>query len=110
MALAEPVLAVPETEAAPRPVAVDGIPARSRLGDASPGRVLLAAAIGSVVLAFLASSDLPSWAGQLRDGPVTPLCREAAETWNGGLERLGLTEPHQVLRRAVSWLKDRQWP
>lgn len=99
----------PEPEEAPS-FAADGIPDSARTRARTPRQVLAATLIGAVVLAFLASSDLPSWAEQLGDGPLTPFLRSAAITWNQDLERLGLTRPHQILRLGLQWLRDRQWP
>jgi hypothetical protein len=107
MALVEKLRPAP----APPPLAAaDGIPEAARTRPYTPRQVFAATAIGAVVLAFLASSDLPSWAEQLGDGPLTPALRNAAIGWNRELEELGFTQPHQLLRRGLGWLRDRQWP
>ena len=87
----------------------DAIPATARRRTASPRQVFAACALGALVLALLASGDLPSWAEGLPDGPLTPLMREIALDWNAGLARLGLTRPHRELHRALEGLRALQW-
>jgi hypothetical protein len=91
------------------PVA-DGIPAGARRRTASSRQVLAACVLGTLVLALLASRDLPSWADRLGDGPLTPLMREIAIGWNARIAPLGMTRPHRELHRALGWLRAQQWP
>jgi hypothetical protein len=97
-------------EPASAAVAADAILPAARRRAVSPRRVFAAVAAGSVVLALLASSDLPSWGEELGPGVLTPSLRRAANLWNGEMERLGLTRPHEALRAGMRWLRDRQWP
>ena len=106
MALVEKLSPEPATPT----FATDGIPEAARAHAQTPRQVFAATLIGAVVLAFLASSDLPSWAEQLGDGPLTPFLRGAALTWNQDLDRLGLARPHHMLRLGLEWLRNRQWP
>ena len=106
MALVEKLRPQPEAPS----FAADGIPEAARTRASTPRQVFAATVIGAVVLAFLASSDLPSWAEQLGDGPLTPLLRSAAIGWSQDLDRLGLARPHRMLRLGLEWLRDRRWP
>jgi hypothetical protein len=99
----------PAHEAAPPPVAADGIPVGARRRAATPGQVLAATITGAVLLALLAASDLPSWAERLPDGRLTPVLRQAAAEWSRAVAELGLAAPHEALRQAVQRLMDREW-
>jgi hypothetical protein len=99
-----------EPAAAAPSVGADGIPALARRRTATIRQTLAACAIGAAILALFASSDLPSWADQLRDGPMTPLLRKLAIGWNADLRRFDLNLPHGSLHRTVEWLKDLEWP
>jgi hypothetical protein len=89
---------------------VDGIPAGARRRTASPRQVFAACALGALVLSLLASRDLPSWADRLQDGPMVSLARDVAIGWNDRIAPLGLTRPHRELHRALTWLREQQWP
>jgi hypothetical protein len=84
----------------------EGIPAGARRRTASPRQVLAACVLGALVLALLASHDLPSWADRLGDGPLIPLVREIAIGWNERIAPLGVTRPHRELHRVLGWLRD----
>ncbi|HZU91492.1 MAG TPA: hypothetical protein VE993_19735 [Stellaceae bacterium] len=95
-------------EVAPAPI--DAIPAGARRRTASPRQVFAVCALGALVLALLASRDLPSWADRLQDGPMSSLARTLAIGWNERIAPLGLTRPHRELHRALTWLRAQQWP
>lgn len=97
-------------EPAPPTVGADGIRAAARGRSASPRQVLLACLVGAFVLSLLAAADLPTWAGRLADGPMTPLLRAAAYRWEKATTRLGLAAPQTSLRRAVRRFKHYEWP
>lgn len=97
-------------EPLPPPVGADGIRAAARGRSASPRQVLLACLIGAIVLSLFAASDLPSWAGRLEDGPLTPLLRTVAYRWEKATDEFGLAVPHKALRRAVARFKHYDWP
>ena len=99
-----------ETRKPPPPVGADGIRAAARGRSASPRQALLACLIGAGVLSLFAASDLPSWAGRLEDGALTPLLRRVAYRWEQATAELGLAMPHAALRRAVGRLKHYDWP
>ena len=91
-------------------VAADAIRPAARRRSFSARQVFGAVAAGSIVLALLASSDLPSWGEDLRAGLLTPSLRRAAAAWNAEMQQFGLTRPHEALRAGMRWLRDRQWP
>lgn len=95
---------------APPPAGPDGIPQGARRRTVTPRQALVACALGAVILALLASRDLPGWADRLRDGPLTPVLREVAIGWNDWVARLDLTWPHAALRRAEQRLQALEWP
>ena len=87
----------------------DAIRPAARRRSASARQVFGAVAAGSIVLALLASSDLPSWGEDLGDGVLTPSLRRIALFWNGEMERFGLTLPHAALRETIRRLRERHW-
>jgi hypothetical protein len=100
----------PEPKQAPSTASIaDAIPPGARRRTATPRQMLAAITAGSLVLALLASSDLPSWGEELGDGLLATSLRRAATAWNDEMQQLGLTAPHEALRAAMRWLRDRQW-
>jgi hypothetical protein len=97
-------------ESAPAAIAADAIAPAARRRSFSSRQVFAAVAAGAVVLALFASSDLPSWGEELSQGVLTPSLRRAAGAWNGAMEQLGLTRPHEALRAGMQWLRDQRWP
>jgi hypothetical protein len=100
---------IPQPPQPPAPGLADAIPPGARRRTATAKKMLAAILLGSVVLALFASSDLPSWGEDLGDGPLTPGLRRVANVWNDELQQLGLTAPHEALRAAMQWLRDRHW-
>jgi len=87
----------------------DGIPASARRRTGSPAQMFAACIAGAVVLALLSPPDSPSWSDRGGDRPVTAALRGAAAEWADRVARLGLTLPHQALRRTVRRLIELQW-
>jgi len=106
VAIEQPLL--PE-EREPPPVSADAIPPAARRVGASPRQVFALTAIGTVFLALFASRDLPSWSERLADLPFGPAMQRAAAEWDEAMAALGLTRPHQILRRTMRNLLDQQW-
>lgn len=90
-------------------IAADAIRPAARRRGFSARQVFAAVAAGSIVLALLAASDLPSWGEDLGDGPLTPSLRRVAAAWSGEMERLGFSRPHEALRQGMQWLRDAHW-
>ena len=95
---------------APPPIGADGIRAAARGRGVSARQMLFACVLGSLVLSLFAARDLPSWAGRLSDGPLTPVLRQAAYRWDRTVSGLGLELPQRALRRAVMRFKHYRWP
>ena len=90
-------------------ITADAIPVRLRRRGASPRQVLAMTLIGAVVLAVFASRDLAIWLDRFGGGPVLEPLQQAATQWDGAMDRLGLTRPHDALRAAMRRLLDAQW-
>lgn len=95
-------------EPAPAPVApsADAIPLRLRRTGGSPRQVFAMALVGALVLAVFASHDLVTWLDRLGDGPVLAPAQRLAAQWDGAMDSLGLTRPHELLRDAMRRLLD----
>jgi hypothetical protein len=65
--------------------------------------------VGTMVLAVFASRDLSSWLDRMGGGPVLMGLQQAAAEWDGAMNGIGLTRPHEALRHAVGRLLDRAW-
>lgn len=87
----------------------DGIPASARRRAGSPAQVFAACIAGASVLAILSPPDSPSWTERDGDHPGIAAVREAAGEWADFDAQLGLTLPHQALRRIVRQLMEVQW-
>jgi hypothetical protein len=92
------------------PTVADAIPPGARRRAASPRQAVAICAIGSMVLALFAASDLPGWTDRLGDRKGAAAVRAVANAWAEETERFGLAQPHRVLRRGVEWLLDQEWP
>jgi hypothetical protein len=99
---------LPTVAAAPSPSA-DAIPVRLRAQGGTPRQVLALTLVGTLVLAALASRDLATWLDRQGGGPLIEPLQHAAAQWDGAMERLGLTRPHDALRAAMRRLLDWQW-
>ncbi len=87
----------------------DAIPLKLRRRGGSPRQVLALSLIGTLLLAVFASRDLASWLDRMGDSPLLAPLQSAAARWDGAMAGLGLTGPHEALRRAVGRLLDWQW-
>jgi hypothetical protein len=90
-------------------ITTDAIPLALRRRGCSPGQVLALTLVGALVLAVFASRDLSTWLDRLGGGPLLEPLQQAAAQWDGAMDRLGLTHPHDALRAAIRRLLDWQW-
>ena len=91
------------------PLVTDAIPPSLRRRGANSRQVLAICLIGAVVLAFFASRDTPGWAERLGDSGLDHRLRDIAGAWDGAMETLGLTAPHEALRAAMGRALDWRW-
>ena len=91
------------------PATADAIPLALRRSGGSARQVLALSLIGALALAVFASRDLSTWLDRLGGGPVLEPLQHAAAQWNGAMDRLGLTRPHDALRTATRRLLDWRW-
>jgi hypothetical protein len=91
------------------PLVTDAIPPILRRSGANPRQVFAICLIGALVLALLASRDTPGWAERLGDSGFDHRLRTVAGAWDGAMETLGLTVPHEALRTAMHRALDWQW-
>lgn len=92
----------------PTPKIADGI---SSAADARgrPGQVLTGVVIASLVLALFASRGLQSWADAKGDSVLALWVGDAVERWSDGMDRLGLTTPHDALRQLIRRIENAPW-
>ncbi|MBV8889564.1 MAG: hypothetical protein JO305_07835 [Alphaproteobacteria bacterium] len=95
--------------APPPSISADAIPLSARRVGGSPRQVLEVVAIGTLVLGLFASRDLPSWTERLAQTRFGASLDAAATTWDEAMSRLGLTAPHEALRRGVRRLIEQPW-
>jgi hypothetical protein len=88
----------------------DAIPPRLRRTGGAPRQVLALTLVGTLVLAVFASHDLSTWLDRLGGGPILEPMQRAAAQWDGAMDELGLTRPHEALRQAMRRLLDWEWP
>ena len=86
----------------------DGIPKGGPVRG-TPFGVLLAAVISALILAFLASRGLPEWADAKGDSEIATTIADTAERWADALERLGLTTPHDEIRKWIRRIELTRW-
>ena len=98
-----------ETPAPASLTTADAIPLALRRRGGTPRQVLALTVVGVLALALFASRDLPSWTERLGDGPVAERLQALATEWDRTMERLGLVEPHEALRRTIHHLLDWGW-
>ena len=91
------------------PLVTDAIPPSLRRCGASPRQMLAICLIGAIVVAFLASRDTPGWAERLGDTWLDHRLRSIVGSWDGAIETLHLTDPHEKLRAAMGRALDWQW-
>jgi hypothetical protein len=87
----------------------DAIPLALRRRGGTPRQVLALTVIGTLGLALFASRDLPSWTDRLGDLPFGEQMHVVAVKWDSAMDSVGLTEPHEALRRAIRHLLDWEW-
>ena len=89
-------------------ISADAIPMRLRRRGASPRQVLAMTLIGAGAggIRVARPGDL---ARPVRGGPVLEPLQQAATQWDGAMDRLGLTRPHDALRAAMRRSLDWQW-
>jgi hypothetical protein len=100
-----------ETEFAPATAApsADAIPIKLRRSGGTPRQVFALALVGTLVLAVFASRDLSTWLERMGDGPVARTAQSLAAQWDGAMDKLGLTRPHEALRDTIRRLLDWEW-
>jgi hypothetical protein len=91
------------------PLVTDAIPPSLRRGGANSRQMLAICLIGAIVLAVFASRDTPGWAERLGDSWLDHRLRTIAGAWDGAMETLHLTDPHERLRAAMGRALDWQW-
>ena len=87
----------------------DAIPLRLRRSGGTPRQVFAITLVGTIVLALLASRDLPSWTERFGDGRIAQTAHSLAVEWDGAMARAGLVRPHEALRLAIRRLLDWEW-
>jgi hypothetical protein len=97
------------TQSERAPLVTDAIPPTLRRHGDSPRQVFGMCLIAALVLACFASRDTPEWAERLGDTSLDHHLRAIAGAWDGAMEQLGLTKPHEALRAAMHDALDRQW-
>ena len=75
----------------------------------TPGQVLTGMIIACLVLALLASRGLQSWADAKGDSVVAMWVGDVVERWSDGMDRLGLTAPHDALRQLIRRMENGHW-
>ncbi|HXP04613.1 MAG TPA: hypothetical protein VN808_10870 [Stellaceae bacterium] len=91
------------------PLVTDAIPPPLRRRGISQCQFLVTALVGALLLALFASRDTPGWAERLGDTAFDHQVRNIVGAWDGTMERLGLTGPHDRLRDAMQRALDWQW-
>ena len=91
------------------PLVTDATPPTLRRGGATPRQMLAICLIGAMVVAFFGSRDTPGWAERLGDSWLDHRVRMIAGSWDGAMETLHLTDPHERLRAAMGRALDWQW-
>ena len=97
------------TRAERAPLVTDAIPPSLRRRGVSQRQLLATVLVGALVVALFASRDTPGWAERLGDSALDHRLRSVAGAWEGAMERLGLTGPHDRLREAMQRALDWQW-
>ena len=100
---------MPPNQGERAPPVTDAIPPSLRRGGAGPRQVLAICLLGFVVLAFFASRDTPGWAERRGDSWLDHELRSIAGSWDGAMEQLRFTDPHEALRAAMGRALDWQW-
>ena len=75
----------------------------------TPAQVLIGTVIAALMLALFASRGLQSWADAKGDSELATLVGDLVERWSDGIERLGLTAPHDALRRDIRQVQNAHW-
>jgi len=91
------------------PLVTDAIPRSLRRGGANQRQVLGICLLAALVLAFFASRDTPDWAERLGDSWLDHRLRDIAGAWDGAMEQLHFTDPHETLRDAMHRALDWRW-
>jgi hypothetical protein len=91
------------------PGTADAIPLKLRRSGGTPRQVVALTLVGTLVLAVFASRDLSTWTERFGDGPAAQTVQSLAAQWDGAMERVGLTRPHEALRLAIRRLLDWEW-
>ena len=91
------------------PLVTDAIPPSLRRHGATPRQMLAICLIGAIAVAFFASRDTPGWAERLGDSWLDHRLRTITGAWDGAMEQLHLTDPHEALRAAMGRALDWRW-
>lgn len=87
---------------------VDGIrPAAPAAGSAR--QVALGALLAALLLALFGSSGLQGWADAKGDGRIAGIVDDGAAAWSRLTVSLGLTRPHDALRRSIRRAEQAGW-
>jgi hypothetical protein len=86
----------------------DGIRS-ARAAQGTPRQVLIGTLIAALVLSLFASRGLQSWADAKGDSALATLVGDLVEQWSDGIDRLGLTGPHDALRRTIRRIENTHW-
>jgi hypothetical protein len=97
-------MAAPDTA----PKIADGIGSAADAAG-TPRQVLTGVLVAAIVLALFASRGLQSWADAKGDSALATMVGDGVQRWSDGIERLGLTAPHDALRRRFRRVEDSHW-
>jgi hypothetical protein len=75
----------------------------------TPFQVLIGLLVASIALALFATRGLQSWADAKGDSALAMAVGDLVERWSDGIDRLGLTKPHDAVRRAVRRAGNVHW-
>ncbi len=90
------------------PKVSDGIRS-AREARGTPAQVLIGTVIAALMLALFASRGLQSWADAKGDSALATMVGDLVQRWSDGIERLGLTEPHDALRQDIRQVENAHW-
>jgi hypothetical protein len=87
---------------------VDGIrPAAPAAGSAR--EVAIGAFVATLLLALFGSSGLQGWADAKGDGRIAAIVDNGVAAWSGLTSGVGLTRPHDALRRSIRRVEQTGW-
>ncbi|MEI9988265.1 MAG: hypothetical protein WDN69_37305 [Aliidongia sp.] len=75
----------------------------------TPRQVLIGTLIAALALSLFASRGLQSWADAKGDSALATMIGDSGRAMSDGIDRLGLTGPHDALRRAIRRIESAHW-